>query len=178
MKISFVQDWLEKGNHEFEAGNNNGYIYAFFCYFIAFNWLYSEVEDTIRANHPNKKKIYEYELIKEYLQGIFLNEIFKGYDPYALLVEDTRREIKSHLVATDDLHHSATVRNIKSYIKDETNPKIQLFLCIYQIRCNLFHGSKDMRNPHNQELVYAGACVLKDFLKKLCTFGLAGDDYV
>lgn len=46
------------------------------------------------------------------------------------------------------------------FLNDETNLE-EIFNFIFQIRCNLFHGSKDMTNGKDSNLVkYAG-----DFLK-------------
>ena len=42
--------------------------------------------------------------------------------------------------------------NNKIYLKDENNLE-QVFDFIYQIRCNLFHGSKDIKNQKDFELV-------------------------
>lgn len=45
-------------------------------------------------------------------------------------------------------------------VSDENNLE-QVFNFIYQIRCNLFHGSKDMKNERDRELVSRGAKFLR-----------------
>ena len=41
-----------------------------------------------------------------------------------------------------------------------------LFLSIYQVRCNLFHGNKYMDGERDKRLVKEGATILKTFLNK------------
>lgn len=42
------------------------------------------------------------------------------------------------------------------HLKDEKNLE-QIFDFVYQIRCNLFHGAKDIKNPRDAELVRLSA---------------------
>ncbi|MDP3996778.1 MAG: hypothetical protein Q8P86_03750 [bacterium] len=46
------------------------------------------------------------------------------------------------------------------YLNDE-NSLEQTFDFVYQIRCNLFHGAKDMKNDRDAELVSRGAQFLR-----------------
>lgn len=45
-------------------------------------------------------------------------------------------------------------------LKDE-NDLQQVFNFVYQIRCNLFHGAKSIKNPRDAELVSGGAKFLR-----------------
>jgi hypothetical protein len=49
-------------------------------------------------------------------------------------------------------------------ITDENNLE-QIFMSIYQIRCNLFHGSKDMMNTRDADLVYFGGEFLRNSIR-------------
>ena len=46
------------------------------------------------------------------------------------------------------------------YLKDEKKLE-QIFDFVYQIRCNLFHGAKDIKNAKDAELVSRGAKFLR-----------------
>jgi len=49
------------------------------------------------------------------------------------------------------------------YLNDE-NDLIQVFNFIYQIRCNLFHGAKDIKNEKDSELVRDGSKFLHNVI--------------
>lgn len=40
-----------------------------------------------------------------------------------------------------------------------------LLITIYQVRCNLFHGSKSLHNPRDLELVRSSSIILEGYLK-------------
>ena len=46
------------------------------------------------------------------------------------------------------------------YLNDENNLE-QVFNFVYQIRCNLFHGAKNVKNTKDYELVHHGAKFLR-----------------
>lgn len=54
--------------------------------------------------------------------------------------------------------------NEKTYICNEKNPDIKVFLRIFQIRNNLFHGSKDLNDKRDMPLIREANDVLKLFL--------------
>ena len=56
------------------------------------------------------------------------------------------------------------------YLKDENNME-QVFDFVYQIRCNLFHGAKDIKNDRDTKLVSCGA----KFLRKCIDCWMIGD---
>ena len=134
----FAREWFKRGQKE-----ENG-IYKFFCFFVAFNWLYN-------TEHCR----YEYNRVKNYVSKAVFP--WKEYNAYKLLktgafmepVKDTRSG------------------EVKDYIKNESNLTIKLFLQIYQVRCNLFHGSKSMYLERNKELVTDSCIILEDFLKRV-----------
>ena len=65
--------------------------------------------------------------------------------------------------------------DVKSYIKNEEDDTVKLFLQIYQVRCNLFHGSKSMRTDRNKVLEEDSCKILHDFLMRIINDGLEGD---
>ena len=133
----FIIDWKQKGDKETNE------TYRFFCYFIAFNWFYNKYEGK-----------EEYTRIKNCIQNYVINNdkynpiVFLKSNEWKRLVCDSRSGI------------------IKKYILEEENQVIRLFLSIYQIRCNLFHGSKWMCSKRDTQLVKESADVLQDFLQR------------
>lgn len=55
-------------------------------------------------------------------------------------------------------------------LQDENN-FVQVFDFVYQIRCNLFHGAKDIKNAKDYELVRRGA----KFMRTAIDFWMKGD---
>lgn len=53
----------------------------------------------------------------------------------------------------------------------DENDLAQVFDFVYQIRCNLFHGAKDIKNERDSELVRRGA----KFLRTAIDFWMKGD---
>ena len=147
MKSDFVKEWVERGKNE------KNYVYQFFCYFIAFNWLYN-----------CESNAYEYKRIAEYVKKQISK--WNNYDPFLFLREDWKNPVQD-----------ARTGKIKDYIIKEKDKIIQLFLQIYQVRCNLFHGSKSMMNDRNRVLVEDSCKVLCDFLNRIINDVWEGDDY-
>ena len=87
---------------------------------------------------------------------------------------DTIDENKNHPIPTDieyneDEHELVgDVARTIPQVNDEgklLRLKMQMvFLRIYQVRCNLFHGGKDPNKPRDVDLVKASADVLEQFL--------------
>ena len=44
-----------------------------------------------------------------------------------------------------------------------------LLMTLYQVRCNLFHGSKSLRVERDRELVRASANILEKYMEALVT---------
>jgi len=51
--------------------------------------------------------------------------------------------------------------NRQVHLNDEDNLE-QIFRFLYQVRCNLFHGAKNIKNPKDNKLVYEGAKYLEN----------------
>jgi len=136
--FQFVIDWKTKGDNEKDTINK------FFCYYIAFNWLYNKEYENCEY-----KRVIAF--IKDYLSHNAL------YNPLAFCKSDEwKRNVRDP-------------RNgkVKKYIIEENDKTIKLFLLIYQIRCNLFHGSKWMISKRDNDLVRESVDVLQDLLQRI-----------
>lgn len=153
----FLNEWINRGDED------SDYLMKFFCYFVAFNYLYSTYTFSVKEKAYNERRFVERNMIESFLWYVFKkNEDFKSYNPY------------------DNLEDSAELfKGVKSEVKRETEYEIErrldklskedpfeLFQCIYTVRCNLFHGSKSMDVLRNSKLIKESNLVLRDFLKR------------
>ena len=149
MSYDFVKEWKERGD------NAEHYVSKFFCYYITFNWLYNTEHDDAEC-----KRIEQY--IIHYVAK------YPSYDPRPLLKsEEWNQEIRD-----------SRSGGVNKYLQKVVDPRIHVFLQIYQVRCNLFHGSKSMKNPRNKILVKEASDVLEDLLNKIIANEDTGDDDV
>ncbi len=146
--IEYASEWYEYGR------NSKDPTVRFVMYWIAFNWLYSEIE-----GDGDKWKIPEY--CKKHHDRLSKYNAF-GTQAY----EDLVREPVMRMERT-------TVRATNSYLNrrlregTSEDPIADLLLTIYQVRCNLFHGSKKRRNMRDGILVGASATIMEGYLGKL-----------
>lgn len=149
MSYDFVKEWKERGD------NAEHYVSKFFCYYIAFNWLYNTENDNT-----------EYARIEGYI-NTFISK-YPSYNPQSLLKSrEWNQEIRG-----------GRSGRVNSYLQEQVDSRVHAFLQIYQVRCNLFHGSKSMKNPRNKILVKEASDVLEDLLNKIIANENTGDDDV
>lgn len=136
----FSKYWYNMGK---ELKENN--VYKFFTLYISFNALYNECSDR-----------YERDRIKKFLKdnqniGIKLS-IKNDGEFYKKIVMDMRTGEE-----TDNLSYSIDeIRN---------NDIMAIFMGIYQVRCNLFHGSKKDLD-RDRYLIEESCILLEDFLEQ------------
>lgn len=140
-------DWYKYG-----LERNDDFFSRFIMHWIAFNWLYAECDemserDSIRAFcRYNAEKLRKYDAFSTEAITIFLEKPVldsrSGAHPYH--EKQFQRLKKDHSIA-------------------------DLFLTMYQVRCNLFHGSKSIYRERDIALVRASAEILEGYLKALLT---------
>lgn len=136
--LSFVQGWYERGKNESDI------VFKFVSYFVAFNFLYGGSNGS-----GDKAKM------KGYVQTA-VSPLYPNDTVFDLLTSDT--EFYKQGFTTPALRDRL--------VKLENRTTLTLFCAIYQVRCNLFHGSKTMESERDQGLVTDGSKVLEDFLGK------------
>ncbi|MBR5512788.1 MAG: hypothetical protein IKV85_02225 [Ruminococcus sp.] len=144
------------------------HITKFMMHWIAFNWLYSEYRKMNRNNNGKKKHNYndEKECIEKYVNNkIMYLKKYNAYstDAYDKIInreggirEGTNGDINDYVIEA--------YRKLKNR-RNSSNVKY-LFLIIYQIRCNLFHGSKSL-NESDVKLVEWASVILEGYLEAL-----------
>ena len=140
---NIAAEWFERG---LAAGED--FIIRFMMYWIAFNWLYSESE-----------KQGECDKIKDFCAG-HLQTLHK-YDAFA------SKSISIFLTyPVNDMRTGIAREERFAKMKNEKSI-VDLITTIYQVRCNLFHGSKSLHNLRDIELIKASAVLMEGYLKVL-----------
>ena len=155
--VEFLTEWLEyaksKDNQEQDEP------YKFISYYIAFNYLYNQ---EMRSDNE-----YEFDQIKRFVK----KQISDGFDPYRYIDTQKSEYLKKYVTTerkytNDDKDDNATCNQRLNDIRRQYSAgKIELFRAIYRVRCNLFHGSKSLRDHmRNGGLIEDGSKVLKGLL--------------
>lgn len=142
MKKENIKNWLEGKKKGFED------VYEFFRYYVIFNSLYNE-------KYSGKNS--EATAIKKFIKDIEKNNKFDLKISLSENMEIFKEKVKNMQAP----HHS-----MFSQEKLRKGKYEELFVAIYQIRCNLFHGSKEMDCLRDDNLVKEATDILKQFLEK------------
>ena len=137
MKDNIAKEWLSYG---LEKGDD--FFTKFMMYWIAFNRLYSENS----YNEKSERKQIRL-FCKDKLQEL------KRYDAFS----KSEFQVLAEKPVMDA--RTTTIDNYteQQYERMKRGSIIDLLLTIYQMRCNLFHGSKSLMNPRDIALVRASA---------------------
>lgn len=147
--------WFEKGNKETNCFS------SFIYYWIAFNALYSiyPARQTRKTGGIAGERKQIFELIS--------TECDSSFESVLSLSEVHTFENSIKNLHPINSRHLDT-RTEASALSNKSIPPINrlsnLMLCIYQARCNLFHGEKVPSNYHDQEIANAASKILKEFL--------------
>lgn len=142
MKKENIKNWLEGKKKGFED------VYEFFRYYVIFNSLYNE-------KYSGKNS--EVTAIRKFIKDIEKNNKF---DLKISLSEDMEIYKKKVVNMKNPNNQIFSQKNLQKGKYED------LFVAIYQIRCNLFHGSKEMDCLRDDNLVKEATDILKLFLEK------------
>lgn len=143
-----LYEWYAEG-----LKRKDDYFMRFINHWIALNWLYSK-------EYEGNPRLTEIEAIRAFCDNQRYMQAFTNYNPFenehvAVLKKQAIYDMRSGKLAT------------KTWIKLKENDVKALFETLYRIRCNLFHGSKSLRNDRDIELVRASANILEGYLAEL-----------
>ena len=139
---NIAEEWYQYG---LKAGDD--FFMRFMMHWIGFNWLYNQIE-----GGDERTKIKEF-----YNQN---RKKFDKIDPFGMLDIDIFLEGAFFDVAKG-CPHARDYEKLKEYNVEA------LLMTLYQVRCNLFHGSKSLRVERDRELVRASANILEKYMKVL-----------
>ena len=133
--------------YQYGLERKDDFFMRFMMHWIAFNWLYSSEDG------PSER-----EKIRSYYEKN-LNR-FDKYDPFSSADIDIFER-------SPVLDGKTAMPNDRDYDGVKRENAKSLLMSIYQVRCNLFHGSKSLRIDRDRELVRASANILEGYLKVL-----------
>ena len=142
---NYALDWYSYGLLQ-----NKDYIFKFMMHWIAFNWLYNNEDNCFSTNEPGKIQHFcanNYEKLEKF-------DAFST--PYIHIFLEQQ--------IGHNKHNKELFENL-SDLSDIDNRITYLLQTLYIVRCNLFHGSKKLRNDRDQALVENGAYILEGYLK-------------
>ena len=138
-----AHSWFQKGQ-DAEGDCFTSFIY----YWIAFNSLYNIY---VGGEKGRIKTFFDTEYNNNFDAVLSISEISTFQNPI------------------QDLHFhgpgsASAARDLANTRKSSKNRLIALMKCIYQARCNLFHGEKGASEYHDQVIANAASKILKEFL--------------
>jgi hypothetical protein len=148
---------MSKGDHENEVFNK------FFSYFVAYNIVYNlyarlKKPSVDLSTWDSERAVKIKEIINNQMEFVF--SIDNDIQLFINLLRNFTKEKwakKSSEYINDSLERSYQNRNYSLIIRD-------VLRMLYKLRCNLFHGGKNMEAPNQQELMDISAIILKAFL--------------
>ncbi len=159
------EDWYNYG-----IENSNPFFVKFMALWIAFNQIYrqfpGEVEDKKGKHHDERQQIKECLkhdrenklLTKELFDKIFYSPFIEVFMHKSVKVFDRQKRDFND----DKFKNHDTVRDKN----EEWGNRIEaLFMMIYTVRCNLFHGSKKTSEPRDVKLVQYSGEILEMYLE-------------
>ena len=139
---NIAEEWYQYG---LKTGDD--FFMRFMMHWIGFNWLYNQIDGS-----DERAKIKEF-----YNQN---RKKFDKVDPFNFVdinvfLEGAVYDVVKGIPRTRDY------KMLKEYNVEA------LLMTLYQVRCNLFHGSKSLRVERDRELVRASANILEKYMKVL-----------
>lgn len=151
-----ISRWYQKSQKEGKEGDD--VFDRFISLWIAFNAYYagnnlSESEYKQLDLFQSANKVLFYSIVEENLTE------FEKFKKYIETKPQNTGFIQDLRYPVGDEKNRKRYQNLKSLCEYRD--------CIYQIRCNLFHGGKDIADAQDQELVKFALSTLSIFLKKV-----------
>lgn len=167
----FFNEWYFRGHldENYDADRQFFYFYALFDHL--FKTYTAEKEEKLKLQGL-KFDNGERSRIKYFLYNIFYIEPekskFETYNPLATLNSGNLTQIISKLKI-----ESSDNTTLSTFRLPPFNIMSALFMNVYDIRCNLFHGNADLSDFENNKLIDEANIVLNDFLERLFTANLS-----
>ena len=144
-KPNYASEWFEYGLKEDDS------IIKFMMHWIAFNWLYSECRREQERSNIKMFCYQNYDRLSAY--DAFSSDAFQVFKEAPVRDETSGRTDRSLYI---------------SMLEDRGEKRlVSLFLTLYQVRCNLFHGSKSLHVKRDIELVRAASVILEGYMNAL-----------
>lgn len=134
--------WFQKGLNESDCFT------AFIYHWISFNALYNI--------YPGGEKAR--------IKNFFMAEYNSSFDPVLSVADVTTFQTPIQDLRFQGNGSRSAANDLANTNKSPKNRLVALMKCIYQARCNLFHGEKGANDYRDQEIANAASNVMKEFL--------------
>lgn len=144
--------------YQYGIEHDKDFISKFMMHWIAFNWMYSDC-----GNDSERQNIKSFCWRKDNRKKLEL------YDPFETDAIEVFKEGPVLNVGGEESNDDPDElwKSIANGRNNSTQRAIDLLLTIYQVRCNLFHGSKSPNDDRDLKLVEASAEIMHEYLKRL-----------
>lgn len=154
-EFKFFIDLYVRGNNEFD------YEKQFFYYYVLFNFLYNFYDDETnpRSSENERRRKTEEERIKAFVLYVVQSDAscFSNYNPFAQL------NICKYSELITKVEEKIGKVNMDYSRKSNEKEIKALFIEIYKVRCDIFHGSISFTNDELRRLLFACNEVFKRF---------------
>lgn len=165
--------------YEYARKTGDDSVAKFMMYWIAFNFMYSDYCKLLRNGRRNSERNQiqrlcsdrRYELMHynpfdedtESVGEFLKNPVLEGRDrPSENMVPQLSPDVRKPPCRMDPEELWGVVCLGHGLVRAQC-----LLLTLYQVRCNLFHGSKGPDYPRDQDLVKAAAVIIHGYMKAL-----------
>ena len=139
MNADFIREWVDRANT-----GEEGSVFQFVCYYIAFNSLYDEEQ--------GRK---EFDRITKCVKNIHSQY---GFNPYDYINADS--ELLKGVMSERSHNRTDAGKLARHNI-------VELYKSLYYVRCNLFHGAKSMEYARSIGLVRDCCVILRSLFNTI-----------
>ena len=139
MNADFIREWVDRANT-----GEEGSVFQFVCYYIAFNSLYDEEQGRRELDRITK-------CVKNMLEQY-------NFNPYNYI--DSNSELLKGVMS--ERSHNRTDAG-----KLAQHNIVELYKSLYYVRCNLFHGAKSMDYARSKGLVRDCCAILRSLFNTI-----------
>ena len=133
MNADFIREWVDRANT-----GEEGSVFQFVCYYIAFNSLYDEEQGR-----------REFDRITKCVKNMLAQYNFNPYN----YIESNSELLKG--VMSERSHNRTDAGKLARH------NIVELYKSLYYVRCNLFHGAKSMDYARSIGLVRNCCTILR-----------------
>jgi hypothetical protein len=139
MNADFIREWVDRANT-----GEEGSVFQFVCYYIAFNSLYDEEQGYREFDRITK-------CVKNMLEQY-------NFNPYNYIDSDS--ELLKGVMSERSHNRTDAGKLARHNI-------VELYKSLYYVRCNLFHGAKSMEYARSIGLVRDCCAILRSLFNTI-----------
>lgn len=144
-----------------ESVQQSDVFFQFIAVWIAFNALYVSTSISSRGNEKSNKRTSD----KAQVQCFAGIAKVRDWHLHLVRVDGDYKKAIAKLAATGVLDMNSWKFNKKVEGITDFDNLNEVLNCVYQVRCNLFHGGKPPENPRDRELVSCSYTIISKLIQ-------------